>query len=221
MTCSDSASTTSPTFAVIDTETTGFSPRTDRVIEIGVCVTDRDFHEVSRWETLIHPAGVNIRNSRIHGITDTMVRDAPTFGGVLAELAEVLDGLVPIAHSARFDQSMLNADYARLAATHRLTTQQPLIADIADSLTLARTLLPGQSHKLDDLLTSFGLTNAAAHTAGADAAATAELLTVMFGDRRRQVADTMLATTTAFTAGRLPLDIPATQSTKPRAALAA
>lgn len=173
--------TNRPVFAVIDTETTGLSPTQDRIIELGVATLDSEFNEVRRWETLVHPGQRPIRNAKIHGITTGMVANAPRFLDVVTEFADVLDGLVVIAHNAGFDQRMLNGNFA--VDTAALGKSAPaLVPDIQDSLALARRLLPGGSHKLGDLLTRFGLTSTGAHSAGADAADTGAMLGALYRD---------------------------------------
>lgn len=74
---------------VLDTETTGFDPKTgDRLIEVG-CIeiqdllpTGRTFHRFVNPERLIPPDAI-----RVHGITDEKVKDAPKF-------AEIADDLI-------------------------------------------------------------------------------------------------------------------------------
>lgn len=171
--------TNRPVFAVIDTETTGFSPTKDRIIELGVATLDAEFNEVRRWETLVHPGQRPIRNAKIHGISTGMVATAPRFLDIVTEFADVLDGLVVIAHNAGFDQRMLNGNFA--VDTAELGKSAPaLVPDIQDSLSLARRLLPGNSHKLGDLLTRFGLASTGAHSAGADAADTGAMLGTLY-----------------------------------------
>ena len=62
-----------PVFAVIDTETTGFNKRYDRIIEIAAVRADSHFNPIDSWHTLLNPDGKTIKNSHIHGITNDMV----------------------------------------------------------------------------------------------------------------------------------------------------
>ena len=62
-----------PVFAVIDTETTGFNKRYDRIIELAAVRADSHFNPVDSWHTLLNPDGKAIKNSHIHGITNDMV----------------------------------------------------------------------------------------------------------------------------------------------------
>ena len=79
-------------FAVIDTETTGFSKH-DRVVEIA-CVTVVGGEIVDEYDTLVQPHR-DLGAVHVHGITPEMVQAAPTFDQVLPDIAERIDGAVP------------------------------------------------------------------------------------------------------------------------------
>ena len=96
---------------VLDTETTGFDPKTgDRLIEVG-CIeiedllpTGRTYHTLVNPERLIPPGAI-----AVHGITDDKVRDAPKFAAVVDDLfknRDVLDfsdlGLIAIGFVVAF-----------------------------------------------------------------------------------------------------------------------
>ena len=59
-----------PVLAVIDTETTGFNKRYDRLIELAAVRADAHFTPVGFWHTLLNPDGKAIKNSHIHSITN-------------------------------------------------------------------------------------------------------------------------------------------------------
>ena len=73
---------------VLDTETTGFDPRTgDRLVEVG-CIeiqdllpTGRTFHRFVNPERSIPPGAI-----AVHGITDDKVKDAPKFAEIVQDL---------------------------------------------------------------------------------------------------------------------------------------
>ena len=54
-----------PVFAIIDTETTGFNKRYDRIIELAAVRADAYFNLVDSWHTLLNPDGKAIKNSHI------------------------------------------------------------------------------------------------------------------------------------------------------------
>lgn len=87
----------------IDTETTGFKPD-DRVVDVSVV----DFDGVVLFDTLINPCKpIDPEASAVTGITDDMVKDAPTFLQVWARLAAVLKDRTVITYNASFDTRLL------------------------------------------------------------------------------------------------------------------
>lgn len=107
---------------VFDLETTGLSPEKDGIVEIGaVRIVDGKVDETLRYETLVKPtnaAGDVIRipwyTERIHGISDEMVRDAPTIAEVLPEFLEFVNGSAVVAHNIGFDGGFMRANATRL-----------------------------------------------------------------------------------------------------------
>lgn len=155
-------------FAVLDFETTGFS-RHDRVIEIGVVLLDANCRVERTWQTLVQP-NRGFDNSDVHGITPTNLVGAPTFEHVARRFAEVLNGRVIVAHNASFEYKFLTNEFGRLGIE---------LADgkwLLDTMVLARQFMPGQPVPLKNVLTIMGIENRAAHTALADAEATAAVL---------------------------------------------
>ncbi|KAA0881455.1 hypothetical protein E7L51_07665 [Corynebacterium amycolatum] len=155
-------------FAVLDFETTGFS-RHDRVIEIGVVLLDANCRVERTWQTLVQP-NRGFDNSDVHGITPTNLVGAPTFEHVARRFAEVLNGRVIVAHNASFEYKFLTNEFGRLGVE---------LADgnwLLDTMVLARQFMPGQPVSLKNVLSIMGIENRAAHTALADAEATAAVL---------------------------------------------
>ncbi|WP_157271880.1 DNA polymerase III subunit epsilon [Azohydromonas aeria] len=133
----------------LDTETTGLSPENgDRIVEIG-CVemvgrrlSGRNKHFYLNPERKSHEEAV-----RIHGLTDEFLADKPKFAAVADELMEFLAGAEIIIHNAAFDVGFLNEELRRLG-------RAPLgqqVAQITDSLLMARELYPGKANSLDAL----------------------------------------------------------------------
>lgn len=100
-------------FVVVDTETTGVYP-TDRIVEIALVTLDLDGMVVEIWDTLLNPLR-DVTAGHIHGITASMVRDAPTFEEVAGDIAMRLHGACFIAHNIPFDTRMLDSEYRRFA----------------------------------------------------------------------------------------------------------
>jgi DNA polymerase-3 subunit epsilon len=90
-------------WAILDTETTGLDGRAE-VIQVGVLSSTGTV----LLDTLVRPRGrIPFDAIAIHGISQAMVADAPTFGEVHPRLAEALRGKLVIAYNAAFDQRML------------------------------------------------------------------------------------------------------------------
>jgi len=150
--------------AFVDVETTGGNPRTSRVIEIGVVLARGTVLE-EEWSTLVNPGGaIPLEIQHFTGITEEMVRTAPYFEEVAAELARRLSGRLFIAHNVRFDYGFLRQEFRRLGGA--------LDTRIACTVKLSRRLnRAARSHSLDALIARYGLECARRHRALPDAQA--------------------------------------------------
>lgn len=101
-----------PYFAIIDVETTGLSPKKDRVLELAVVRVDQGGHVVDEWSTRFNPEGP-VGATHIHGITQADVAKAPLFRDVAASVVPYIAGLPIAAHNARFDLAFLRAEFRR------------------------------------------------------------------------------------------------------------
>ena len=100
--------------AVIDFETTGFRPKTDRVVEVGIVFIDPNtFEIVEEWDTLINPMR-DVGPTQIHGITASMVEMAPTFDDIVGFLCAKLHGHILVSHNLPFDKRFLGLELDRL-----------------------------------------------------------------------------------------------------------
>ena len=100
-------------FTVFDVETTGLSPRNDRMVELAALRIDRDGEETV-FHTLIHPGRlIPACASRVHHITDEMVADAPHFPQIGHSFLKFISGSTLVAHNARFDLGFLQESLNR------------------------------------------------------------------------------------------------------------
>ena len=151
--------------AFVDVETTGSSPARERVTEIGVVRVDLDGDaaRVDEWATLVNP-GVPIpaEIQWLNGITNEMVRSAPSFAEVAQTLFDQLDGAIFVAHNARFDYSFVRAEFNRAGLAYNAKT--------LCTVRLSRYLYPDRSpHTLDAIIDRFGLDGEQRHRALGDA----------------------------------------------------
>jgi len=145
----------------VDLETTGGNAATDRITEIGVVEISRD--GVSTWTTLVDP-GQPIPEfiQRLTGIDNAMVRGAPSFGAIAAELAQRLEGRLFAAHNARFDYGFLKSEFQRAGVLFN--------ADVLCTVRLSRALFPTEKrHGLDALIERHALQPSGRHRALSDA----------------------------------------------------
>lgn len=158
-------------YAVIDLETTGFSPaHYHRILEIAVVLVDDEGRSVYEWETLLNPER-DVCATEIHGLTAADVSRAPTFAQVAGELAALLKGRVPVAHNLAFDGPFLAAEFARLGVAVPLGANCGLC-----TMQLAGRYLPTGPRALESCCDCIGCRIESAHAALSDARATAKLL---------------------------------------------
>jgi DNA polymerase-3 subunit epsilon len=158
-------------FAVIDVETTGFSAQKyDRIVEIGIVFLDSQGDLESTYCTLVNP-NRDVGPTHVHGITAKEVFDAPEFKDIAQDLISLLTGRVLVFHNAQFDTSFLFAEFER-AGYWVNGAQIPVIC----TMQLASDFLPGNGRSLEACCGAYDINNSRAHSALADAEATAELL---------------------------------------------
>ncbi|MGE0788050.1 MAG: exonuclease domain-containing protein [Sandaracinaceae bacterium] len=100
-------------FAVVDVETTGLSPRHDRVVELAIVVVRPGAEPQLVFESLVNP-GRPMANTEIHGLTDADVAHAPTFGELAPSVAAALSNRVVASHNVYYDAAMLGAELERV-----------------------------------------------------------------------------------------------------------
>lgn len=156
-------------FAAVDVETTGLSPRLDRVVEIAVIQLDCNLSPCGEFVTLINP-GRDIGATHIHGITAHDVAGAPRFEKLAPTLLDVLRGRVVVARNVQFDLRFLLAEFARMGTG---LPEPPVMC----SMQLAAQHLRGLPERsLDACCRAAGIPLDGAHAAAVDARAVAGLL---------------------------------------------
>ena len=164
------------TYVVVDLETTGLSPDSSRICEIGA-VRVRDFELTDEFQTLANP-GVPIGGavSALTGLRDPELRRAPPVSTAVSRFLAFAGDAVLVAHNARFDLAFLDRE------TERLTGKR-LAAPVVDTVALARRVLGGRVARasLASLSYFFGTSVRPCHRALPDAQATAEVLVALIG----------------------------------------
>lgn len=151
----------SQTFVFIDLETTGGSPPSDRIIEVGLKKVVGG-EVVDEWQSLVNPQKTIppfIENYT--GIANEMVQDAPLFSEIAATLKSKLEGAVFVAHNARFDYSFVKSEFRRI--------NEPFSAKVLCTVKLSRQLYPQHiKHSMDALIARHQLPAGPRHRAMGD-----------------------------------------------------
>lgn len=155
-------------YAIIDIETTGGNSKTGKITEIAVFL--HNGHKVvDQYETLVNP-GVTIPPyiTKLTGISDEMVADAPAFGEIADKLDRFTANAIFVAHNAHFDYGFVREEFRRVGKDFKrkkLCTVQ-----------LSRHAFPGlASYSLDKITSELQIKLNGHHRAAADAEATAML----------------------------------------------
>lgn len=160
------------TFVVVDLETTGASPATSAITEVGA-VKVRGGQVLGEFATLVNPeTAVPPFIAVLTGITDAMVADAPRIGGVLASFLEFARGAVLVAHNAPFDVGFLRA----AATQHEMRLPDFTVVDTARLARRALTRDEAADCRLATLARVFRSSTRPQHRALADARATVDVL---------------------------------------------
>ncbi|MGA2450073.1 MAG: 3'-5' exonuclease [Polyangiaceae bacterium] len=172
--------------AMLDLETTGRDPASDRIVEIGVVrALGGEVVAIRSW--LINPGRPIPREaSDVHKITDEDVKDAPAFADVAKEVVEFFAGHIPAAYNASFDRAFLRHEIERLKLP--LAVDAPALrSDVEwlDPLIWARELQQGErSRALGDVVARLGIALENAHRATNDAEAALRVLLAFGRDVR-------------------------------------
>lgn len=156
-------------FVVFDLETTGFSPNTNEIIEIGA-VKIKKGEIIDRFSSFVRPLkGIPFEVQKLTGILPEMTADAERIESVLPKFMAFAGESILVAHNAQFDAGFLRANLGRLGAGR---LENPVL----DTLGLARGLLPNlKNHKLNTLAKEFGVPLDNHHRAVDDAEATSHI----------------------------------------------
>lgn len=156
-------------FAVIDVETTGLSPRHDRVVSIAVVLTNPWGEVEHEWSTLVNPLGP-VGATHIHGITDADVASAPTFDRLAQDVLALVRDRAVVAHNARFDLAFLTNELARTG--WHWPSGAPSLCTLEESFYFQPHL---DRRRLADCCWAAGVHLTDAHSALGDARAAAQL----------------------------------------------
>ncbi|MBL0153984.1 MAG: 3'-5' exonuclease [Chitinophagaceae bacterium] len=156
--------------AFIDLETTGINLGTDRIVEIAIVKLLPDGTRNVKRKLLNPGVPIPKASSDVHGITDEMVKDAPTFKQVAQELKQMLDGCDFAGYNSnRFDIPLLMEEFLRSQVEFDMKNRRLLDVQNIFHKMEPRTLSAAYKFYCNKILEG-------AHGAEVDASATHEIL---------------------------------------------
>ena len=162
-------------FAVVDFETTGLNPETDRIVQLAAVIVNGDGDIINSFDTIVKPESPDEYEhgaEHIHGISAEQVSSGMPLRIALEKLWDISAGNVFTAHNAQFDLGFLHAESERVGIEGRVEFH-------IDTLELARRTTGTDStrrHNLFALCEHYGIERDKVHDARSDATATAQLL---------------------------------------------
>lgn len=158
-------------FAIIDIEATGGKATTDRITEVGIIIVENG-EITEEYTSLVNPErSIPYFITKITGITNKMVEDAPKFYEIAKKLIEITENAVFVAHNSSFDYNFFKEEFRQLGYDYKRKT--------LCTVKLTRKVYPGlKSYSLGNLISHFGIDVQDRHRAMDDARAT----TIIFKD---------------------------------------
>ena len=159
-------------FVIIDIETTENNFKYGKITELAVYQHNGQ-NITNIYSTLINP-GIDIPYyiTRLTGIDNEMVKNAPKFHEVAKNIIELTSGRVFVAHNVKFDYAFIKEEFKRLGYNFNTKT--------LCTVQLARKLLPGHnSYSLGKLCSDLGIEINGPHRASGDALATVKLFEIL------------------------------------------
>lgn len=159
-------------YCVLDLETTGFSPVTEKITEIGI-MKIQGGKVVDEFSCFVNPQKpIPARVVEVTNITDDMVSDAETIDKVFPKMLDFIEGSVLVAHNAEFDIGFLKHNAKELGYAFDFT--------YLDTLSLAHELFPDyKTYKLGRIAKNLGIKVDVAHRALDDVETTVKVFNVM------------------------------------------
>jgi len=158
------------TFVVVDVETTGMSPISDRITEIAMMKV-RNGQIIDEFSTLVNPlVTIPAFITDLTGIDNVTIHDAPTAREVVPYVKEFLDDATFTAHNAAFD-------WAFVSHTTRREREIELTNNRLCTVKLSHRILPFlPSKSLAPVARHLDIAIPQRHRASGDAYATAHIL---------------------------------------------
>ena len=156
--------------AVIDLETTGVNLTIDRIVEIAIVKVQPDGNRIVKRKLVNPLMPIPKASSDVHGITDDMVKDAPSFKQIANEICQFLDHCDMAGYNSnRFDLPLLVEEFLRAGLEFDMSNRHLLDVQKLYHMMEPRNLSAAYKFYCDKNLEN-------AHSAEVDAIATFEVL---------------------------------------------
>ncbi|MEG1801218.1 MAG: exonuclease domain-containing protein, partial [Oscillospiraceae bacterium] len=163
-------------YVIFDIETTGLSPNSENITEIGAVIV-KESEILGEFHTFADPEKpIPMKITELTGITDEHVKGAPSQKQAIEAFREFIEDRIVVAHNAaNFDVNFIKVIAERVGITFE--------CDYIDTLPLAQNLLTElKNHKLDTVAEHYKLGNFNHHRATDDAKILFEIFKCMVAD---------------------------------------
>jgi DNA polymerase III subunit epsilon len=159
-------------YAILDIETTGGSPKNERITEIAIFIHNGS-EIIDEFCTLINPEkSIPYFITGLTGISNELVADAPKFFEVARKIVEITEDCIVVGHNVQFDYSFIQNEFRQLGYDYNRST--------LCTVKLSRKLIPGfKSYSLGKICPQLGIVINDRHRAAGDALATLKLFELL------------------------------------------
>ncbi len=159
-------------YNIIDIETTGQSAKEGKITEIAIYVHN-GIEIVDSFSSLVNPeCHIPYFITKLTGINDKMVVNAPKFFEIAKKVIEITAGNIFIAHNASFDYRFMQEEFNRLGYSYKRKTMC--------TVKLSRKYIPGhKSYSLGNICQDLNIQIDGRHRAAGDALATVKLFEII------------------------------------------
>lgn len=166
-------------YAILDIETTGGSPKNERITEIAIYIHDGK-QIINEYSSLVNPEkNIPYFITGLTGITNEMVADSPKFFEIAKDIVEITKDCIVVGHNVNFDYSFIQNEFKHLGYEFK--------RDSLCTVKLSRKLIPGyKSYSLGKICKELNININGRHRAAGDAFATVKLFELLLKASKEQ-----------------------------------
>ena len=138
---------------ILDTETTGLSFDTDKVIEIGIVELKENVLTQNYFHQYVNPEkDISLSAQKVHGISNEFLINKPVFSKIAQKFLDFIKDDIIIIHNAEFDINFINKELQNCGFNK-------INNIVIDTIKLAKKEFPGQAVNLDSLCRKLNVNN--------------------------------------------------------------